>query len=215
LGLRTLLLTRPPPAPRYRPLDRDRCSHASLDQPLPHDHEVRAVWHVVQPIDLAAFHARVTAVEGHPGKPPFRPDVLFAREQRQGRRFRRRGWLKARLEALGQALARNVGRLLALPVPGAATALTVRAGVSEQAWQRAAKAKGQDRVERQEAGATVERVVGRPRKSDQPITSQTRQREFRLSFAEKSWYGGRNDFRRLGQKILNKVRSFCPISYVY
>jgi transposase len=66
------------PAPRYRPVDRDRCSHASLDQQLPPDHEVRAVWHVVEQLDFAAFHARVKAVEGHPGKPPFRPDVLFA-----------------------------------------------------------------------------------------------------------------------------------------
>jgi transposase len=66
------------PAPRYRPLDRDRCSHASLDQQVPPDHEVRAVWHVVQALDFAAFHARVKAVEGHPGKPPFRPDVLCA-----------------------------------------------------------------------------------------------------------------------------------------
>jgi transposase len=68
----------PQPAPRYRPLDRDRCSHASLEQQLPHDHEVRAVWHVVEQFDFAAFHARVKAVAGHPGKPPFRPDVLFA-----------------------------------------------------------------------------------------------------------------------------------------
>ena len=52
--------------------------HASLDQQLPHDHEVRAVWHPVQELDFSAFHARVKAVEGRPGKPPFRPDVLFA-----------------------------------------------------------------------------------------------------------------------------------------
>jgi hypothetical protein len=51
-------------------------------------------------------------------------------EQRQWRRFRLRGLLKARLEALWQALAHNVGRLLTLSVPGATTALTVRAGVS-------------------------------------------------------------------------------------
>jgi transposase len=66
------------PAPRYRQLDRHRCSHASLDQQLPLDHDARAVWHLVQQLDFAAFHARVKAVAGHPGKPPFRPDVLFA-----------------------------------------------------------------------------------------------------------------------------------------
>jgi transposase len=66
------------PAPRYRRLDRDGCSHASLDQQLPPEHAVRAVWHLVQQLDFAAYHARVKAVEGHPGKPPFRPDVLCA-----------------------------------------------------------------------------------------------------------------------------------------
>src|SRR5947209_3800682 len=66
------------PAPRYRSLDRNRCSHRSLDQLLPSDHEARAVWHLVQELDFSAFHARVKAVQGHPGKPPFRPDVLFA-----------------------------------------------------------------------------------------------------------------------------------------
>jgi transposase len=68
----------PRPAPRYRPVDRDRCSPASLDQQLPLDHEARAVWHLVQQLDFSAFHARVKAVQGHPGKPPLRPDVLFA-----------------------------------------------------------------------------------------------------------------------------------------
>jgi transposase len=79
------------PAPRYRLLDRDRCSHASLDQLLPPDHEVRAVWHLVQELDFAAFHARVKAVAGHPGKPPFRPDVLCAL------------WLYACLRGVGSA----------------------------------------------------------------------------------------------------------------
>ena len=78
LGLRTLHMTGSRPAPRYRPLDRNRCSHLSLDQLLPSDHEARAVWHLVQELDFSAFHARVKAVQGHPGKPPFRPDVLFA-----------------------------------------------------------------------------------------------------------------------------------------
>lgn len=78
LGLRTLRMTRSRPAPRYRPLDRNRCCQRSLDQLLPADHEARAVWHLVQELDFSDFHARVKAVEGHPGKPPFRPDVLFA-----------------------------------------------------------------------------------------------------------------------------------------
>jgi transposase len=81
----------PRPAPRYRHLDRDRCSQASLDQQLPHDHEARAVWLLVQELDFSAFHACVKAVEGHPGKPPFRPDVLFAL------------WLYACLQGVGSA----------------------------------------------------------------------------------------------------------------
>jgi transposase len=79
------------PAPRYRLLDRDRCSPSSLDQLLPRDHEVRAVWHLVQHLDFSAFHARVKAVAGHPGKPPFRPDVLCAL------------WLYACLQGVGSA----------------------------------------------------------------------------------------------------------------
>ena len=71
-------MTLPRPAPRYRTLDRNRCSRLSLEQLLPADHEARAVWHLVQQLDFADFHARVKAVQGHPGKPPIRPDVLFA-----------------------------------------------------------------------------------------------------------------------------------------
>lgn len=93
----------PQPAPRYRRLDRDRCSHASLDQQLPHDHEARAVWHLVQELDFSAFHARVKAVEGRPGRPPFRPDVLFAL------------WLYACLD--GVTSARDLHRRCAFDLP--------------------------------------------------------------------------------------------------
>jgi hypothetical protein len=48
-------------------------------------------------------------------------------EQRQWRRFRLRGLPKARVEALWQALAHNVGRLLARAVAEATAALPVRA----------------------------------------------------------------------------------------
>ena len=91
LWIGTLRMKLSRPAPRYRPLDRDRCSHSSLDQLLAADPEARAVWLLVQELDFAAFHARVKAVEGHPGKPPFRPDVLFAL------------WLYACLRGVGSA----------------------------------------------------------------------------------------------------------------
>jgi transposase len=84
------------PAPRYRLLNRERCSHASLDQQLDRHHEVRAVWHLVQALDFQPFHDRVKAVTGHPGKPPFRPEVLCAL------------WLYACL--LGVASARDLHR---------------------------------------------------------------------------------------------------------
>lgn len=66
------------PKPRYRLLDRDTVSAASLDQQLPDDHPVRTLWHFVAQLDLSAFDADVKAVEGHPGKPPFPPQLLFA-----------------------------------------------------------------------------------------------------------------------------------------
>jgi transposase len=64
------------PAPRYRPIDRQRTSRATLDEQLPPDDLARFLWDFVGQLALAPFHHRLKAVEGHPGAPPFRPELL-------------------------------------------------------------------------------------------------------------------------------------------
>jgi transposase len=90
----------PTPAPRYRPVDRHRISTATLDEQLPADHLARTLWDFVGQLDLTYFHRRVRAVVGHPGAPPFRPEVLFAL------------WLLATCEGIASAheLAQRCGR---------------------------------------------------------------------------------------------------------
>src|ERR1700733_10621446 len=67
-----------PPAPRYRVIDRDTVSSVSLDQQLPADHTVRALWDFVCQLDLAAFRKPAKAVVGHPGNPLLPVELLFA-----------------------------------------------------------------------------------------------------------------------------------------
>lgn len=66
------------PAPRFRPIDRSTISPVSLDQQLPADHPVRAVWAFVAQLDLHAFAGPIKAVEGHPGAPVVPANLLFA-----------------------------------------------------------------------------------------------------------------------------------------
>jgi transposase len=84
-------MTTPTPAPRFRVLDRQRCSTASLDQQLPADHVARIVWDFVTALDLRALTAPIKAVEGRPGAPACRPEVLVAL------------WLLATLEGIASA----------------------------------------------------------------------------------------------------------------
>jgi transposase len=63
--------------PRYRTIDRLGCSHVCLDEQLPDDHPVRTLWQFTSLLDFADFAADVKAVEGHPGKPPWPPQLLF------------------------------------------------------------------------------------------------------------------------------------------
>ena len=65
------------PKPRYRTLDRWTRSRVSLDEQLPDDHPVRTLWQFTSQLDFADFDADVKAVEGHPGKPPWPPQMLF------------------------------------------------------------------------------------------------------------------------------------------
>lgn len=64
-----------------------------LESLLPADHRARGVWAFVDGLDLAAFHDRIRAVEGHSGRPPIDPAILLAL------------WLYATLEGVGSARA--------------------------------------------------------------------------------------------------------------
>jgi transposase len=66
------------PAVRYRLIDRSVVSAASLDEQLPEDHPVRALWDFACRADLCGFHRPVKAVEGHPGAPVLQAQLLFA-----------------------------------------------------------------------------------------------------------------------------------------
>src|SRR5207302_4674293 len=68
----------PPPAPRYRPIDRSRVSPVSLEEQLPQEHPVRAVWDFVCRLDLDAFRRPAKAVVGQPGAPLLPTELLFA-----------------------------------------------------------------------------------------------------------------------------------------
>ncbi|MGH9188922.1 MAG: IS1182 family transposase [Acidimicrobiales bacterium] len=66
---------------------------SDLESLLPADHRARLVWAFVEGLDLAAFHARIKAVEGHSGRPPIDPAILVSL------------WLYATLEGVGSARA--------------------------------------------------------------------------------------------------------------
>jgi transposase len=66
------------PQVRYRPIDRQRCSTASLDQQLPPEHDVRLLWQYVCSLDLSAFLRPAKAVHGHAGAPVIPTNLLFA-----------------------------------------------------------------------------------------------------------------------------------------
>lgn len=62
-----------------------------LDRLVPLDHEVRSVWRFVGQLDLSPLHEAIRAREGHPGRPPIDPAILFCL------------WLYATLEGIGSA----------------------------------------------------------------------------------------------------------------
>jgi transposase len=66
------------PRPRYRLIDRDLCSHASLEEQLPAGDPARVIWQFTLGLDLSGFDADVKAVEGRPGRPANDPRLLFA-----------------------------------------------------------------------------------------------------------------------------------------
>jgi transposase len=64
-----------------------------LESLLPEDHTARLVWEMVQGLDLGPLHAKIQAVEGHPGQNAIDPAILMAL------------WLFATLEGVGSARA--------------------------------------------------------------------------------------------------------------
>lgn len=81
------------PAPRFQRPDRSRPDPypLPLDDRIPADHQVRALWDFVEAMDLTALEAPVRAVENHPGRPPIDVRILVAL------------WLYATLEGFGSA----------------------------------------------------------------------------------------------------------------
>jgi transposase len=90
--------TRPAEARVMRPI-RDQIEWAprSLESLLPSDHSARAIWAVLERLNLAPFYASIKAVLGHPGHPATDSQVLLAL------------WLYATAEGVGSA--RQLDRL--------------------------------------------------------------------------------------------------------
>jgi transposase len=65
----------------------------SLNELVPPDHEVRAVWDYVERLDLSPLYSAIRAVEGVPGRNPIDPKILLAL------------WLYATLKGVGSARA--------------------------------------------------------------------------------------------------------------
>jgi transposase len=95
----------PPTEPTTRPEERGRprlqrprreqitLRPSDLESLVAPEHRARLVWAFVDGLDLAAFHARIKAVEGHSGRPPIDPAILVSL------------WLYATLEGVGSARA--------------------------------------------------------------------------------------------------------------
>lgn len=90
--------TRPEQARIYRPV-RNQMEFVprDLDSAVAEDHTVRAIWDIVEALDLSAFYAAIKSIEGGPGHPATDPRVLVAL------------WLYASAEGVGSA--RELDRL--------------------------------------------------------------------------------------------------------
>jgi transposase len=86
-------------APRLREPERSQMSMqvAALDDLVPEDHPVRAIWSFVEGLDLSALHDVIKAREGEPGHPPASPKLMLAL------------WLWATIDGVGSA--RQLDRL--------------------------------------------------------------------------------------------------------
>lgn len=86
-------------APRLRTAERRQVEWrpVSLEELVPNDHRVRAVWRFVEGLDLSALLSPIKSLEGRPGHPAADPRILLAL------------WLFATIEAVVSA--RQVARL--------------------------------------------------------------------------------------------------------
>lgn len=86
-------------APRVMRPDRQqmRFMPTDLESLLPEEHPARAIWAVVEKLDLSKFEAEIIAREGHSGRPGIDPRILVAL------------WIYATSEGIGSA--REVERL--------------------------------------------------------------------------------------------------------
>jgi len=86
-------------APRLREPERTQIGMqvAALDDLIPGDHPVRAVWAFVEGLDLSALHDAIKARKGQPGHPPAAPELMLAL------------WLWATVDGIGSA--RQLDRL--------------------------------------------------------------------------------------------------------
>jgi transposase len=86
-------------APRLREPERMQVSMqiSALDDLIAEDHPVRAVWALVERLDLSTLHDAIKAREGQPGHPPAAPKLMLAL------------WLWATVDGVGSA--RQLDRL--------------------------------------------------------------------------------------------------------
>jgi transposase len=66
--------------PRFQVAVRDQVCFraASLDELIPQEHPVRIVWDYALQADLSSLYQQIKAGQGHPGRPPIDPRILFA-----------------------------------------------------------------------------------------------------------------------------------------
>src|SRR5258708_15136444 len=66
--------------PRFQAAVRDQVCFraASLDELIPQEHPVRVIWDYAVQADLSSLYQRIKAVQGHSGRPPIDPRLLFA-----------------------------------------------------------------------------------------------------------------------------------------
>jgi len=67
-------------APRLRTAERRQVEWrpVSLEELVPDDHRVRAVWRFVEGLDLSALLGPIKSLEGRPGHPAADPRILLA-----------------------------------------------------------------------------------------------------------------------------------------